>query len=42
VHALYQRYWDAYARARATIAPMSEAEVASYSESRMKHLREYG
>jgi hypothetical protein len=42
VHALWQQYWDAYAKARATIAPMSADEVKSYSESRMKHLREYG
>ena len=38
---LWQQYFEAYAKARATIAPMSPDEVRSYSESRMKHLRMY-
>lgn len=39
--ALWQQYFEAYAKARATIAPMTPEEVRSYSESRMKMLRMY-
>jgi hypothetical protein len=42
VEALWQQYFEAYAKARATIAPMSADEIRSYSESRMKHIRMYG
>ncbi len=41
VDALYQQYFEAYAKARATIAPMSPEEIRSFSESRMKMLRMY-
>ena len=41
VDALYQQYFEAYAKARATIAPMSAEEVRSYAESRMKMIRTY-
>lgn len=41
VDSLYQQYFEAYAKARATIAPMTPEEVRSYSESRMKMLRMY-
>lgn len=39
--ALWQQYFEAYAKARATIAPMTPEEIRSYSESRMKMLRMY-
>ncbi len=39
--ALWQQYFEAYARARAAIAPMTPDEVRSYAESRMKMLRAY-
>ena len=41
IDALYQQYFEAYAMARATIAPMTPDEIRSYSESRMKMLRMY-
>jgi len=41
VDGLWEQYYQSYARARATIAPMSEDEIRSYWESRMKHLRMY-
>ena len=39
--AQWQQYFEAYAKARATIAPMTEADVRSYVESRMKMIRMY-
>ncbi len=39
--ALWQQYFETYAKARATIAPMTADEVRSYAESRMKMLRMY-
>jgi len=42
VHALWQQYYEAYAKVRATIAPMTEDEVRRYAHARMEHLRQYG
>jgi hypothetical protein len=39
--ALWQQYFETYARARATIAPMTPEEIRSYAESRMKMIRMY-
>jgi hypothetical protein len=39
--AAWQQYFEAYAKARATIAPMTPDEIRSYSESRMKMLQRY-